>query len=437
MSVTNTTNRVQENGNGSKTAFDFSFKIFASSEVLVYDIVVATGVATLKTLSTHYTVSINAVTDGGTVTWLVAPASGHASLIIRSIPYTQTADLPTEGNFREDQVENQLDRAAMRDIQLEELISQCIKVPLTSDLTDLELPAADAGKALVWNATEDGFENSQFNPDDAETAATAAAASEAAAAASQSAAASSAAAAAVSAAAAAAATASLTNFWGGTVGGTADAITLTPSPVLSSYTTGTKITFKATGTNTGAATVNVSALGVKSLKTLSGAALTAGNITSGRVYTITYDGTNFVVHEMGTVEDGAITNAKVSASAGIVDTKLATISTAGKVDGAAITGLANLPGGAGDIPSANMSTNACVKTGTQTIAGAKTFSDVLTVSTGINMTGTLSGGSLGQTSVTLKSLGNGESWQATAGKYVMGGVRDSDGSFGGLYYASL
>ena len=50
----------------------------------------------------------------------------------------------------------------------------------------------------------------------------------------------------------------------------------------------------------------------------------------------------------------AITNAEIAAGAAIVDTKLATISTAGKVDGAALTLLANIPAGAGVIPAANV-----------------------------------------------------------------------------------
>lgn len=48
-----------------------------------------------------------------------------------------------------------------------------------------------------------------------------------------------------------------------------------------------------------------------------------------------------------------ITNAKVSPSAAIVDTKLATISTAGKVDGTAITNLPGVPAGAGALAIAN------------------------------------------------------------------------------------
>lgn len=50
----------------------------------------------------------------------------------------------------------------------------------------------------------------------------------------------------------------------------------------------------------------------------------------------------------------AITNAEVDASAAIEDGKLDAISEAGKVDGAALTGLANIPAGAGEIPTANL-----------------------------------------------------------------------------------
>lgn len=44
----------------------------------------------------------------------------------------------------------------------------------------------------------------------------------------------------------------------------------------------------------------------------------------------------------------------INSAAAIPDSKLATISTAGKVDGAALTNLANIPAGAGVIPSANL-----------------------------------------------------------------------------------
>lgn len=54
------------------------------------------------------------------------------------------------------------------------------------------------------------------------------------------------------------------------------------------------------------------------------------------------------------IADGVIQNSDISVSAGIVDTKLATISTAGKVSGAALTLLGSIPAGAGTIPAANL-----------------------------------------------------------------------------------
>lgn len=67
-----------------------------------------------------------------------------------------------------------------------------------------------------------------------------------------------------------------------------------------------------------------------------------------------------------------IVNADVSATAAIVDTKLAAIATAGKVSGAALTSLANIPSGAGVIPAANLPAAAVTQgfsstTGTHTI----------------------------------------------------------------------
>jgi len=49
-----------------------------------------------------------------------------------------------------------------------------------------------------------------------------------------------------------------------------------------------------------------------------------------------------------------ITNAKIAAGAAIADTKLAQITTAGKVSGSALTGLASIPSGAGLLPVANI-----------------------------------------------------------------------------------
>jgi len=60
----------------------------------------------------------------------------------------------------------------------------------------------------------------------------------------------------------------------------------------------------------------------------------------------------YSIVEDATVSD--IVNADIKSDAAIADTKLAQITTAGKVSGAALTSLNNIPLGAGDIPKANL-----------------------------------------------------------------------------------
>lgn len=76
-------------------------------------------------------------------------------------------------------------------------------------------------------------------------------------------------------------------------GGTGDALTLTLSPAPAAYAAGQEFRFKATATNATAATINVNSLGIKDIKRDGASALAAGDITSGQMYTLRYDGTNF------------------------------------------------------------------------------------------------------------------------------------------------
>lgn len=84
-------------------------------------------------------------------------------------------------------------------------------------------------------------------------------------------------------------------IWGGTAGGTADALTLTLTPAITAYATGMVIEFIASASaNTGATTINVNGVGVKNVVRRDGStALSAGNIPAGAPCTIIYDGTSF------------------------------------------------------------------------------------------------------------------------------------------------
>ena len=77
-----------------------------------------------------------------------------------------------------------------------------------------------------------------------------------------------------------------------TVTGT-DTLTGTLTPALTAYATGNLFSFVAANTNTGATTININSLGVKSITKSGTTALAAGDMVSGRVYLIEYDGTRF------------------------------------------------------------------------------------------------------------------------------------------------
>lgn len=79
----------------------------------------------------------------------------------------------------------------------------------------------------------------------------------------------------------------------GVDGGAADAYTLTPANALPAYSTKMLTVFAPTTNNTGACTLNISGLGVKSIKSITGAALTLGDLITGQVYLLLYTGTEF------------------------------------------------------------------------------------------------------------------------------------------------
>ncbi len=131
-------------GNGSQTAWPFTFKVFAAGDIKV-TIADSAGVETVLVLDTDYSVSLNANQDtspGGTVTYPISgsplPVGGKLS-ITGDIDYDQPLDLPSGGNFSPLALENQLDRATMQIQQLAEQMVRAVKVPVTDDIQSSDL----------------------------------------------------------------------------------------------------------------------------------------------------------------------------------------------------------------------------------------------------------------------------------------------------------
>ena len=91
-----------------------------------------------------------------------------------------------------------------------------------------------------------------------------------------------------------------------TVAGT-DTITGTVSPTLTAYTAGQVFSFVVAATNTGAVTLNINSLGATAVTRTGAVALVAGDMVTGQVALVEYDGTRFQL-----LNGNSFTNLKIT-----------------------------------------------------------------------------------------------------------------------------
>lgn len=84
-------------------------------------------------------------------------------------------------------------------------------------------------------------------------------------------------------------------MWGGTAGGTANALTVTLAPAITAYATGQAVQFiTGASANSGAMTLAINGLTAKAIVRPNGStALAAGDVPAGTMATVIYDGTSF------------------------------------------------------------------------------------------------------------------------------------------------
>ena len=130
-------------GNGSTTAFPFTFKVFAASDLVVTR-ANTTGTETVLTVSTDYTVTLNAnqnTNPGGSIT-LTSPLASNFRLVITSaVPNLQPVDITNNGGFYPKVINDALDRLTILAQQNTLDNSRSVKVPVTSDVTGDQLTA--------------------------------------------------------------------------------------------------------------------------------------------------------------------------------------------------------------------------------------------------------------------------------------------------------
>ena len=157
MTISSTTVKNSYSGNGSTTAFAYTFKIFANTDLQVI-IRSSTGTETVKTLTTHYTVSGVGDASGGNVTFTTGntPASGETVVIRRAVPQTQAIDYIANDPFPAESHEEGLDRATMTTQQVQEELDRSLKLSRTNTMTSTEFTvgASDrANKVLAFDSS--------------------------------------------------------------------------------------------------------------------------------------------------------------------------------------------------------------------------------------------------------------------------------------------
>lgn len=151
MTVTTLTSKVQYACNGTTTVFPYTFLVYDEEdlEVILTD---TAGLDTTLALTTDYTVSGEGEAAGGSVTCLTAPVSGKTLTIARELELKQGVDFRRNQRFDEETIEQLFDEMVMMCQQLDEALDRAAKLPVSTTLSDLELPAPVGGQAIGWNA---------------------------------------------------------------------------------------------------------------------------------------------------------------------------------------------------------------------------------------------------------------------------------------------
>ena len=146
MTVSSTSNKISYTANGSTATFAYNFPIFASEEstlkVYVAD--------TLKTLTTHYTVTNAGTASGGNVVFTTGntPANGAKVVIERILARTQLSDWNDYDKFPAETLEDTVDRLTMVAQEIDEKVGRSIKFATTvTDVGTVEVSANAATRA--------------------------------------------------------------------------------------------------------------------------------------------------------------------------------------------------------------------------------------------------------------------------------------------------
>lgn len=156
MTISSETVKQVFTGNGVTTSFAIPFTYSTSSEVKVYlrDEGVTPATETLKTITTHYTIS------GGNVVMITAPAADEKLIIIRDTTNSQVFDPLSSAQLDGDSLELQLDKIVRMTQDNQEALTRAPLFPKGAGVSGIAFPEPVADDFIKWNAAGTALENS-------------------------------------------------------------------------------------------------------------------------------------------------------------------------------------------------------------------------------------------------------------------------------------
>ena len=168
MTISTTTIKNSYSGDGSQDTFAYTFKISADADMQVI-IRASTGVETVKTLTTHYTVTGAGSATGGNVVFTSGniPTATETVVLRRVTTKTQTLDLVENDPFTANSVEGAFDKNLAAIQELQEEVDRSFKVSRTNTITSSEFTdnaTSRASKTLGFDSSGDLTTVADFLP---------------------------------------------------------------------------------------------------------------------------------------------------------------------------------------------------------------------------------------------------------------------------------
>lgn len=160
MTITSTISRVSYAGNGSSTVFPFSYYFLSDADLVVIYHDTVTGIDTVKTLTTDYTVSGEGTPSGGNVTFIIPPPTLTNVIIYRAPLIKQGLDLTENDALPAEDIEEAYDKLTMISQRIDDRVNRSIRLPEGfSETFDAQLPfdVDTPGTTIAVNPDGDGF----------------------------------------------------------------------------------------------------------------------------------------------------------------------------------------------------------------------------------------------------------------------------------------